>query len=111
MQRLDLAHPGVGDLVVGPLAGDQDGDFVVAGALERPVVHRRQTFHHVERVDPGFVRVGDLGHDVSTLPNRKGNARNYAYGTSRSDCDAGIRDALTAEANHLATDYNPRDSA
>jgi hypothetical protein len=75
MQRLDVAHPGVGDLVVGPLAGDQDGDLVVAGAFERPVVHRRQMLHHVERVDSWLVRVGDLGHDVSALPNREGTAR------------------------------------
>ena len=69
MQRLDVVHPGEGDLVVGPLAGDQDGDLVVAGALERPVVARRQALDHVERIDPGFVRVGDLGHAVSALPN------------------------------------------
>ena len=91
MQRLDVAHPGVGDLVVGPLAGDQNGDLVVAGALERPVVHRRQAFHHVEGIDPGLVRVGDLAHDVSALPNREGNARNTAHDASRPDCDAGIR--------------------
>ena len=50
MQRLDVVHPGEGDLVVGPLAAHQDGDLVVAGALERPVVGRGDPLDHVERI-------------------------------------------------------------
>jgi hypothetical protein len=34
MQRFEVAHPGVGDLIVGPLAGDENGDLVVARTLE-----------------------------------------------------------------------------
>ena len=29
MQRFEVAHPGVGDLIVGPFAGDENGDLVV----------------------------------------------------------------------------------
>src|SRR6185503_574678 len=68
MQRLDVAHPCVGQLVVGPAPGHQNGDLVVAGALERPVVAGRQPLDHVEGIDSRFVRVSDLRHDVSALP-------------------------------------------
>src|SRR5262245_58054425 len=34
MQRFDIAHPCIRELIIGPAPGDQDRDFVVAGAFE-----------------------------------------------------------------------------
>jgi hypothetical protein len=50
MQRLDLVHPGERDMVVGPAAAHRDGDFIVTGAVERPLVHRGEPLDHVDRV-------------------------------------------------------------
>ena len=38
-------------MVVGPASGDRNGDLVVAGALERPVIVVRDLFDHVHRVE------------------------------------------------------------
>src|SRR6186713_237322 len=34
MQRFDISHPGIRELIVGPAPSDQDRDFVVAGAFK-----------------------------------------------------------------------------
>ena len=68
MQRLDLGHPGKGQLVIGPLALGDDRHFIFAGAFERPVVIGRDVFDHRERVVPGIDNAFEQGHAVSTLP-------------------------------------------
>ena len=50
MQRLDVVHPGERDVIVGPAAAHRDRDLVVAGAVERPVVHRGEPLDHVDRI-------------------------------------------------------------
>ena len=67
MQRLDLAHPGEGQLVVGPVALGDDRHFVFAGAFERPVVIGGDVLDHRERVVPGIDDAFEQGHAVSTL--------------------------------------------
>ena len=70
MQRLDLAHPGEGELVVGPFALGDDGHFVFAGAFERPVVIGGDILDHRERMVSGIDNAFEQGHAVSTLPFR-----------------------------------------
>jgi hypothetical protein len=48
MQRLEILHPGEGDVIVAPGTRDRDGDLVLAGALERPVMRLR---HMLDDVD------------------------------------------------------------
>ena len=67
MQRLDFRHPGEGELIVGPVALGDDGDFVFAGALERPVVFRGNVLDRRERIVPGIDNAFEEGHAVSTL--------------------------------------------
>src|SRR5262245_29837567 len=62
MQRLDVEHPGIGDLIVAPFAGHQDGDLVLARALERPAVGRGYPLHDLERVALGLFDTVDEGH-------------------------------------------------
>jgi hypothetical protein len=50
MQRFDIKHPGVGDLIVGPFAGDEDCDFLIARALEGPAVGRCYPLDDIERI-------------------------------------------------------------
>ena len=50
MERLHLRNPGEGDVVIGPGAGDQDGNLVVLGAVEGPFVDRGQALHDVDRM-------------------------------------------------------------
>jgi len=50
MQRLEVEHPGERQLIVRPLPAHEDGDLVLAGALERPLVGRRHTLDHVKRI-------------------------------------------------------------
>src|SRR5215475_1700568 len=77
MQRLDVEHPGVGDLVVRPLAGHQDGDFVLARALERPAVGAGHPLDDVEGVhvrlfgkfDEGHARLHPCRSDVGCTPD------------------------------------------
>src|ERR1700759_2432568 len=66
MQRLDLGHPGKGQLVIGPLAPGYDGDLVVAGALERPVVIGSDILDRRKRVAVGIDDAFEHGHSVST---------------------------------------------
>src|SRR5512142_390807 len=66
MQRLDLAHPGEGDLVVGPLSLGDNREFVFAGAFKRPVVAGSNIFDHRERVTSGIDSAFEQGHAVST---------------------------------------------
>src|ERR1700742_4983065 len=66
MQRLDLAHPGEGELIVGPFALGDDGDLVVAGTLERPVGMRGNVLDRRERVASGINYAFEHGHAVST---------------------------------------------
>src|SRR5262249_53678655 len=65
MQRLDIVHPGVGDLIIGPLPGGQDGDLVLARALERPSVGGRDSLDDFERVALGLFGKVDEGHALS----------------------------------------------
>src|SRR5258708_24244569 len=83
MQRFDLGHPGEGELVIGPVALGDDGHFVFAGTLERPVVIGGDILDHRERVGPGIDYAFEEGHAVSTLVllnllilTRRRNARN-----------------------------------
>src|SRR3954463_6029952 len=96
MQRLDVVHPGEGNLVVAPLAAHQHGDLVVAGALERPVVDRGNAFDHVERIRPWMIGERDLRHAVSGWSLRSGlghtpTTRAHAthYGTTGRDDELG----------------------
>src|ERR1700686_1688726 len=70
MQRLDLVHPGEGQLIVGPVALGDDRDLVLAGALERPVVIGGDVLANRERVGPGVDDAFEEGHASSTLPLR-----------------------------------------
>src|SRR5215475_9729593 len=67
MQRLDLRHPGEGELIVGPLALGDDGNLVVARAFERPVVVGGDVLNHRKRVALGINDAFEHGHAVSTL--------------------------------------------
>src|SRR5215471_8920855 len=74
MQRLDIVHPGEGHLIIGPAAGYQDGDFVVARPVERPVVKCGEPLDHIEGA-AGFSRDIDERHAVSTLRFAERSAR------------------------------------
>src|SRR5262245_32933825 len=50
MQRLDVAHPGERKLVLGPVAADQEGQFVVARAIGGPIAPGGQALDHVDRI-------------------------------------------------------------
>src|ERR1700722_13754465 len=71
MQRLDLAPPGEGQLVIGPVALGDDRHLVFAGAFERPVVIGGDILDHCERIVPGIDNAFEEGHTVSTLPLEK----------------------------------------
>src|SRR5262245_23483612 len=62
MQRLDVEHPGIGNLIVAPFSRHQDGDLVLACALERPAVGRGHPLHDLERVAMGLFDKVDEGH-------------------------------------------------
>ncbi|MGY4329819.1 hypothetical protein ACVWWG_004236 [Bradyrhizobium sp. LB7.2] len=66
MQRLDLAHPGEGDLVVGPLSLGDNREFVFAGAFKRPVVAGSDILDHRERMVFRIDSAFEQGHAVST---------------------------------------------
>ena len=81
MQRLDIVHPGKGDLVVGPFAAHQDRDLVFAGALERPIIGRRHALDDFERIaaiDP-IISIRDI--PVSTCRPIVECARNGTHAT------------------------------
>src|SRR5579871_6339560 len=67
VQRLDLRHPGEGELIVGPFAFGDDGDLVLTGAFERPVVIGGNVLHHRKRVALGINDAFEHGHAVSTF--------------------------------------------
>ena len=67
MQRLDLRHPGEGELVVGPVALGDDGDLIFAGTFERPIVIGGDILDHRKRVVSGIDHTFEEGHAVSTL--------------------------------------------
>ena len=56
MQRFDVGQPGEGDFILRPDARNQDRNLVLVGAIERPIVQRGQTLHHIDRM---FGAVGD----------------------------------------------------
>src|SRR4051812_30522940 len=68
MQRLDFGHPGERQLIVGPVTLRDDGDLVVAGAFERPVVTGGDVLDHRERIIRRIDDAFEQGHAVSTLP-------------------------------------------
>src|SRR5215213_6791245 len=68
MQRLDLVHPGEGQLVVGPVSLGDDRDLVFAGAFERPIVMSGNILDYRERIVSGIDDAFEEGHAVSTLP-------------------------------------------
>jgi hypothetical protein len=45
-----VLHPREGDVIVAPVAGDRDGDLVVPGPLERPVVEGGDVLDDVDRI-------------------------------------------------------------
>ena len=67
MQRLDLGHPGEGELIVGPVALGDDRDFILAGALERPVVIGAMSSTTPSELVREFNNAFEEGHAVSTL--------------------------------------------
>ena len=69
MNGLAILHPREGDVVVGPTAGDRDGDFVVAGPLKAPVVERSDLFDHVNRMRLALLVEVDKAHGVVLPPN------------------------------------------
>jgi len=68
MQRLDLAHPGEGELVISPVALGDDRDLVLARAFERQIVVRGEILDHRKRMVRGIDDAFEEGHAVSTLP-------------------------------------------
>jgi hypothetical protein len=66
MQRLDLVHPRERDLIVGPLPFRDDGDLILAGSLERPVVVGSDGLHDGQRMISGINNAFEQGHAVST---------------------------------------------
>src|SRR5262249_61337754 len=68
VQRLDLVHPGERHLVIGPAAGNDETDLVLAGPFERPVVAGSHMLDDIERTATIIMRGFDEGHAVSTLP-------------------------------------------
>src|SRR5918995_5009506 len=51
MQSLEILHPRKRDMIVGPASRNRDRYFIVARALERPVVMARDMLDHVHWVD------------------------------------------------------------
>jgi hypothetical protein len=66
VQRLDLTHPGKGELVIGPFALGDDGNLVFAGTLERPIIIGGNILDHRQRMVPGINNAFEQGHAVST---------------------------------------------
>src|SRR5882724_12571179 len=62
MQRLDLGHPGKGQLVIGPLALGDDGHLVCAGAFERPVIIGGDVLDDRKRIVQGIDDAFEEGH-------------------------------------------------
>ena len=50
MKQFHLGNPGEGEVVIGPGAGNEDGNLVVLGPVEGPLVVSGQSFHDVDRV-------------------------------------------------------------
>src|ERR1043166_4267219 len=93
MQRLDVVHPGEGDLIVGPAALHRDRDLVVAVAVERPVMQRRKALDHVDRIVLAFRVMLDQRHarpHISVLGWWKRTMRKHAH-----------RDALAGDSSAL----------
>ena len=54
MQGFEFRQPGESDLVLGPDAGDQNGNFVLVRAIESPFVERGEPFDNVHRMFGAF---------------------------------------------------------
>ena len=67
MHRLLVLHPREGDVVVAPAAADRDGDLVVGGAIEGPVVEGGDLLDDVNRVRLTFGFEIDQAHDDPRL--------------------------------------------
>jgi hypothetical protein len=63
-----IAHPGEGELVIGPVALGDDRHLVLAGAFERQIIVGGDILDHRERIVPGIDDAFEEGHAVSTLP-------------------------------------------
>src|SRR5215470_18543271 len=61
VQRLNVEHPGEGDLIVGPFPTHHDCELVLACTLERPLVSGRHTLDNFERISTTNVNVNN-GH-------------------------------------------------
>src|SRR5580692_9934607 len=92
MQRLDLVHPGEGELIIGPVPLGDDRYFVFAGALERQVVVGGDVLDDREWIGPGINNTFEEGHAVSTLPCQNSDKR-YARGTPTSAVVCAVADA------------------
>ena len=68
VQRLDLLHPGEGQLIVGPVSLRDDRHLVFAGAFERPIIMGSDILDYREWIIPGIDNAFEEGHAVSTLP-------------------------------------------
>src|SRR6266571_2451776 len=61
VQRLDVEHPGKGNLIVGPFSAHHNCELVFACTLERPLVSGRHTLDYFERISTTNVNVNN-GH-------------------------------------------------
>src|SRR5690606_28951711 len=85
MQRFEVVHPGEGGLIFVPLALHDDRDFILAGALERPVMRRSNAFDDFDRIG-GCKRNVEKRHAVSTSAERMMRTRNHSSQTGLPAC-------------------------
>jgi hypothetical protein len=98
MQRLDVEHPGIGNLIVAPFAGHQDGDLVLARALERPAVGRGHPLDHLERVVMGLFGKVDEGH-AGLHPGMRTRTPRRSRTRSPGGADRPLRGESLGESN------------
>ena len=50
MQGFDVGQPSEGDVILRPDAGHQNGDLILVGAVEGPIIERGEALHDIDRV-------------------------------------------------------------
>ena len=101
MQRLDVEHPGVGHLIVGPFSGGEDRDLVLARPLERPAVAGSHPLDDLERVAIGLFGKLDEGHAWS--PPWTWNAQVKSTHTTPPLTQSPVELSDRSGANHLVS--------
>jgi hypothetical protein len=73
MQRLEVLHPGIGDMIIRPVPLHRHGDLVVAGALEVPVIHMSNLLDHIDGMCGAVVVQLNQAHchSYSVFPPRR----------------------------------------